>query len=68
MKEKKQNENLSFYCHIYANNKYATQMPNLCHMTKLLSVHQWEMYVNIYVLYELTGISHVTRSAAHRQQ
>ena len=37
-------------------------MPNLCHLPKLLDMHQWWKYANIYATYELTGINNVTRS------
>ena len=35
-------------------------MPLKCHMQKLLDIHQWLKYVNIYVTYDLTGIKHMT--------
>ena len=54
------------YCKIYASIIYAPLIPYICHMPKLLDVHQWEKYANIYVTYELTAIDHVTRSAVHR--
>ena len=36
------------YCHINGSNRYALQMPYTCHICKLLNIHQWEKYFNIY--------------------
>ena len=51
---------------ICARNKYAPQMIYIGHIPKLLEVHQWGKYANIYATYELTGINHVIRSTVHR--
>ena len=57
------NFNLPLYCHICSSNKYAPETPQIYHMPKLLNVHQWGKYADIYATYEITGIDHVMRSA-----
>ena len=41
----------------------ATNMPYKCHILKLVNVHIWVRYANIYVMYELAAINNVTRNA-----
>ena len=59
---------LPCYCHTCPSNKYSPQMQNLCHICKLLYMHQWGKCTNSIVTYELTGINHVTRSTIPRWQ
>ena len=56
---------LPYYCRICASNKYAPQMPHIFHIPKLLHMHQREKDTNIYIIYELTDINHVTSSTVH---
>ena len=44
------------------------QMPYLHHIYKLLEMHQWGMYSNIYAIFELTDMKDVTSSDVHIQQ
>ena len=39
---------------------------HICHMWKLVNVHQWVKYVNIYAKYELPAISYVVRNIVQR--
>ena len=43
-------------------------MPNICHMPKLLNIHQWGNYANIYATYEFTGINHILKSTVQGWQ
>ena len=54
------NNYLPYYCKICARHKYAPEMPTICHMPKLPIIFTWGKYSNIYAIYELTGINHVT--------
>ena len=47
---------------------YVPQMPNICHMPKLLDMYQWGKHANINDAYELTGINNVNGSSVHRWQ
>ena len=49
-------------------NKYAPQMPYICHIPKLFNVHQWGKYANKYATYKLNDINHMMSSAVHRIQ
>ena len=53
---------LTFVYHTTANyvpiHKYALQMPNKCHTSKLLDEHQWGKCTNIHAIYGLTGKNH----------
>ena len=42
-------------------NKYAPQMPHVCHMPKFLDAHLWEMYINIHATYEVALFNDVAR-------
>ena len=53
------------YCHI-CSKKYASQMPNTCHMPKILDVNQWKKCGNKYATDELVGTNNVTRTAVRR--
>ena len=59
---------LPYYCKIHASKKYAPQIALIYHTPKLLDVHQWGKYANIYATYELTGINHVAKSTVHGQR
>ena len=52
--------------YIYAINKYATKMSCICQTPKLMNVHRWTKYANIYVSHKLTGINHVMRNAVQK--
>ena len=59
------NFNLPHCCHICASDKYALK----CHtydMPKLLNMHLWEMYANIYATDKVALISEVAIIAVHR--
>ena len=49
------------------NKSHAPQMPNICHMPKLLDFHLWRKYANILATYEVASIDDVTKVAVHRQ-
>ena len=69
MSQSKTCSNIYFtcYCHKCTRNRHAHQIRHICH---IFDYHLWGMYVHImyiYVLYEVTGINHVTRSPVHIQ-
>ena len=41
-------------------------MPHISYMPKLLDVHQWGRYANIYATYKLISTNLVTRSTVHK--
>ena len=47
-------------------NKYATQMPQIRHMHKLLNVHLWEKHATMPATYEVTPLNNVARIIVHR--
>ena len=61
-KTTKRNFNLPCYCHTCASNKYALK----CHMPKLLDIHLWGAYANIFVTYEVAPINDVATNALIR--
>ena len=54
--QQKVNFNLPCYCHICANNKYASQLSYINHMLKLLDIHLRGRYANTCVTYEVAAI------------
>ena len=49
-------------CQIWATNKYAPQMPHVCHICQLLYVQILDQYISIYNSYKLNAINSVTKS------
>ena len=54
----------SRYCHVCVNNKYASQIPHICHICELLHVHIWNNDVSTFAWCELTAINNVTRNTS----
>ena len=59
------NATLLCCCYACVNNKYVPLMLYICHMPKLLNVHQRGKFANIHETY---GINLVTRNAVNRRQ
>ena len=51
---------LMSHCHICARKN----MPLKCYIGKLIHMHIWVKFINIYVSYRLTGINNVTRNTS----
>ena len=56
------------YCYISARNKYACHILHMCHISDMFQGLIWEMYVQAYSTYEVTGTNHVSMSTVHTLQ
>ena len=54
------NNFFTYYYHVWANNKNASQMPNIYQIFKLVHVCIWHNYASLYTTYELIAMHSVT--------